>query len=157
MTLKWKLFQVTKNSYQKTKIGGLLRSILDLFKTFRLPKVGQLFGGTFMDVFNIKLKPKYKWKRIKKPHNSQSVQSFCTISFSSSVRCFCLHQKKKKHWHQWTELCSLRVTAKYRPLFWRTNFQTIWLRKEKKSWMFCCQNNRTSELFFVLFSLWRQP
>jgi len=98
-------------------------------------------------MFNIKLKPKYKWKRIKKPRNSQFTISSISLSVCQFVSSLFLFTSKRPLTSmEW--LCSLRVTAKYRPLFCRANFQTIWLRKEKKSGTFCCQINQTSELYY---------
>ncbi len=159
MTLKlWNCESCSKLQKTLTKKRRLEASwgrLWTFLKTFRLPKAGQLFGRTLVDMFNIKLKPKYKWKRIKKPRNSQFTISSISLSvcqFFSSL--FLFTSKRPLTSMEW--LCSLRVTAKYRPLFCQANFQTIWLRKEKKSGMFCCQINRTSELCYVRDFVLRQ-
>jgi hypothetical protein len=166
-----------KNSYQKTKIGGLLRSLLDLFVTFLLPKTAGFLAEDSLDTFNNQLKWKYNWKSDQKQFTNYNYNYVSFVSFVSSlfivivvirilsskgVRyntlsyprfiliCFKLAHITS-HWiltsMDWFR--SLRVPTKYRPLFCRANFQTIWLRKNKKSWTFCCQNNRTSELYYV--------
>ncbi len=129
----------------------------------------------FSNTFNNQLKWKYNWK-----FDQNSSQTTITVQsvyqFSSSVRCFVFlssetiiergalqyvikpflycdlfkasaraKKKKKKR-----KTFSLRVMSKYRPLFWRTNFQTIWSRKEEKSLTNYCQSNRTLGLCYAI-------
>jgi hypothetical protein len=90
-----KAVSVNNSYHQKWSPEASLRSKLDIFGRFGCRK-WPIFGRTFLRScstidsrdFDIKLMPKYKWKRIKKTRNSQFTTHNQFNQFDRSVRQF---------------------------------------------------------------------
>ncbi len=109
-----------KNSYQKTKIGGLLRSTLDLFVTFCCQKWPVSWLKVLWTHSTINSSENTTENLIKTVHKlqlqfNQFISSVRFVrSFCSFVRCFVYIGR----WHQWNDFvrCVSYFTLSY-PLF----------------------------------------